>query len=169
MTYYLHNPSLWRQFGFTLIEVLIAAVVLAVGLLGLAGLQGLTLRMSQGAYLRSQAVNLAYEIADIMRANQDNAANYVVDALDYIGSFPACNASYVRADTGDIVADDVDEWVNHIVCFLPQGEASIAQAGNLITITVCWDETHVEAAGNDPVCQAVNLEGTMHFSFVTEL
>ncbi len=55
--------------GFTLIEVLIAMLVLAVGLLGLAGLQATSLRNNQSAYNRSQATQLAYDLADRMRAN----------------------------------------------------------------------------------------------------
>ena len=58
-----------KNAGFTLIEVLIAMLVLAVGLLGLAGLQATSLRNNQSAYNRSQATQLAYDLADRMRAN----------------------------------------------------------------------------------------------------
>jgi len=57
------------QGGFTMIEVLIAVLVLSIGLLGLAGLQAASLRNNHSAYLRSQATILAYGIADRMRAN----------------------------------------------------------------------------------------------------
>ncbi|MCX7101946.1 MAG: type IV pilus modification protein PilV, partial [Methylobacter sp.] len=60
--------------GFTLIEVLIAMLVLAVGLLGLAGLQATSLKSNQSAYNRSQATQLAYDLADRMRANVAGAA-----------------------------------------------------------------------------------------------
>lgn len=64
--------------GFTLIEVLIAVVVLAAGLLGLAALQTTTLSNNQSAYFRSQATQLAYDISDRMRSNQAGvtAGNY---------------------------------------------------------------------------------------------
>ena len=58
-----------KNTGFTLIEVLIAMIILAVGLLGLAGLQATSLRNNQSAYNRSVATQLAYDIADRMRAN----------------------------------------------------------------------------------------------------
>ena len=58
-----------KNTGFTLIEVLIAMIVLAVGLLGLAGLQATSLRNNQSAYNRIKATQLAYDIADRMRAN----------------------------------------------------------------------------------------------------
>ena len=62
--------------GFTLIEVLIAMLVLAVGLLGLAGLQATSLKNNQSAYNRSQATQLAYDMADRMRANVAGVATY---------------------------------------------------------------------------------------------
>ena len=62
-----------KNTGFTLIEVLIAMIVLAVGLLGLAGLQATSLRNNQSAYNRIKATQLAYDIADRMRANYTEA------------------------------------------------------------------------------------------------
>jgi len=58
-----------RTSGFTLIEVLIAVLVLGIGLLGVAGLQSVALSMNQGSYVRTQATVLARDIADRMRAN----------------------------------------------------------------------------------------------------
>ena len=55
--------------GFTLIEMLIALVVLSIGLLGLASLQATSLRMNDSAYFRTQAVSLGYDIFERMRGN----------------------------------------------------------------------------------------------------
>jgi type IV pilus assembly protein PilV len=63
-----------RQSGVTLIEILITLLILAVGLLGLAALQGLSLQTGQVAYQRTQAVNIAYEVADFARANRSTAS-----------------------------------------------------------------------------------------------
>jgi len=64
--------------GFTLLEVLIAVVVLSIGLLGLAGLQTTGLRNNQDAYARTQAATLANDMADRIRSNMAgfNAGNY---------------------------------------------------------------------------------------------
>ncbi|BCX81035.1 type IV pilus assembly protein PilV [Methylomarinovum caldicuralii] len=56
--------------GFTLIEILVAVLVLAIGLLGLAKLQTFGLHSSHGANLRTQATLLAYDMTDRMRANR---------------------------------------------------------------------------------------------------
>ncbi len=63
------------QTGFTLLEVLVSVIVLAIGLLGLAGLQASSMRFNQSAYLRSQATVMAYDIIDRMRANIVSARN----------------------------------------------------------------------------------------------
>lgn len=57
--------------GFTLIEVLIAILITAIGVLGIAGLQAYTLKSTHGSNLRSVATRQAYEIADAMRANNN--------------------------------------------------------------------------------------------------
>jgi type IV pilus assembly protein PilV len=59
-----------RARGFTLVEAMVALVVLAVGMLGIAGLYVTTLRSGGGAIFRMQAVNLAADLADRIRANR---------------------------------------------------------------------------------------------------
>ena len=53
-----------NQHGFLLMEVLIALLVLMVGLLGVAGMQAISLNNNHSAYLRSQANVQAHEMAD---------------------------------------------------------------------------------------------------------
>lgn len=65
-----------RHGGFTLIEVLIALAILAVGLLGVAMMQTLNLRYTRAADLRSKAVNLASELTDMARANRAELGAY---------------------------------------------------------------------------------------------
>lgn len=62
--------------GFSMIEVLVALLILAFGLLGFALLQTMNLRYSQSANHRTQATNLAYDLLDQMRANRYQAAWY---------------------------------------------------------------------------------------------
>ncbi|RLA09507.1 MAG: type IV pilus modification protein PilV, partial [Gammaproteobacteria bacterium] len=64
-----HRQSADSARGFTLIEVMVTLLILSVGLLGLAGMIGQSLRFNQGGYTRSQSTFLAYEIIDAMRAN----------------------------------------------------------------------------------------------------
>lgn len=70
--------SIWgvrrKQAGSTMIEVLITLLVLSIGLLGLAAIQGFSLQAGQVSYLRTQATNLAYEVADHARAHRAEVA-----------------------------------------------------------------------------------------------
>jgi type IV pilus assembly protein PilV len=65
--------------GFSMVEVLVALVVLAVGMLGIAGLYVTALRASGTAVSRMQAVTLAGDLADRIRANPNAAAAYEMD------------------------------------------------------------------------------------------
>lgn len=130
-----------RQRGFTLIETLIAALVLSVGLLGLAGLNAVSHKLTHSAYLRSQAASLAYEIADAMRANRANADDY----YDKMQGPDDCNNDFVRPNTGDVASDDLAEWKNHIVCVLPEGSGIIELAASTVTITVSWNDSRAES------------------------
>lgn len=70
--------SAFRNAGFSLIEVLVTILILMVGLLGLAGLQGRAVTSQMEAYQRSQALILMKDMADRINANRKNAASYVM-------------------------------------------------------------------------------------------
>lgn len=125
------------QRGFTLVEVLVAVLVLAIGLLGLAGLQATTMRFNHSAYMRSQATNLAYDIADRMRVNRLQAAKGKYDRE--IPDQPSvCTTPTL---TGDLANQDIQEWFNALACTLPSGKGSISRNGNIVTIIVQWDDS----------------------------
>lgn len=127
-----------RDAGFTLIEVLVAIVVMAVGLLGFALLQTMSVRFAQSANYRTQATNLTYEFIDQMRANR-------VTASTYLGSYTATTEA-----TDCIPAVGVDRRAEHFKtawqCRLGRalGEgatATVAQVpGNLIEVRVTWGD-----------------------------
>jgi len=131
-----------EQRGFTLIEVLVAALVLSVGLLGLAGLQAVGQKLSHSAYQRSQAASLAYEMADAIRANAANAG-------DYTGTHGpgSCDGALSWADTGSVAGDDLAEWANRIACLLPGGQGSITRSDDEMAIAITWSEER--ARGTD--------------------
>ena len=118
------------QRGTTLVETLVALVVLSVGLLGIAALQMTSLRNNRGAHLRSQAQVLAYDIADRMRANRNVAlANAYVVAL---GVTPA---------GGTLDALDLQEWKATLAQALPGGDGEITRVGNMFRIRMRWTDS----------------------------
>lgn len=141
-----------KQQGFSLLEVLVTVVILAIGLLGLAGLQAASLRFNSSANLRSQATNLAYDIVDRMHANRQAARAGNYDGA--IASTPPSCA--VVVPSGTIAQKDVQAWRNALACTLPFGTGSIARTGNNITIVIQWDDTRGQSAAQQ-------------FSMMTEL
>ena len=129
--------------GFTLLEVLIALVVLSIGLLGIAALQGVGLRTSHGAHLSAQASLLAYDMADRMRANPETLATYdgfLTDTIDCA----------LAAPTTPLATADLWEWACAVQSLLPGGSGSIAgvavggTTANRYTISIEWEDLQVE-------------------------
>ncbi|MEM1081555.1 MAG: type IV pilus modification protein PilV [Pseudomonadota bacterium] len=103
----------------TLIEILITLLVLAIGLLGLAALQGFSLQSGQTSYLRTQATNLAYEVTDFTRSNRSIAT-----------------AGWVEAEFQPRVAN-----------LLPAGTVAVTlDAAGRVDVTITWQEDRVDSA-----------------------
>ncbi len=86
--------------GFTLVEALVALLVLSIGLLGIAALYVETLRASRTSLYRTEAVTLATDLADRMRANRNPVSAY------------ACGSPCVPANGGNAIADaDLADWM----------------------------------------------------------
>src|SRR5215510_11075504 len=73
-----HSSPRSLQRGLSMIEVLVAIVIISLGLLGMAGLQASGLRTSQSAFYRAQAAQFANDMAERMRANLGDARNYTL-------------------------------------------------------------------------------------------
>lgn len=109
--------------GFTLLEVLVATVILAVGLLGISGLQVTGMRSNHSALMRSQATLLAYDMSDRMRANAEGVSNGDYDKPTATAS-AACNTTTGCAS--DKMADnDMFLWSADITNTLPTGEGVV--------------------------------------------
>jgi len=122
--------------GFTLLEVLIAVLVLSVGLLGLAGLQATGLKTNHSAYMRSQAVSYGYDILDRMRANRLSALS---------GTYNIAMGAGAPAGTS-IAQTDLREWKTLITGQLPSGDASANVNGGLATVVVQWDDSRAQGS-----------------------
>lgn len=105
------------QGGFTLIEAMVAAVVIAVGLLGLVALQLQALRTTRMALARTQAVALAADLADRIRAHPAPAQAY------------DCGGDCAAGDGGDAQATaDLDDWLATVGARLPDGVGAVSFA-----------------------------------------
>ena len=117
------------QRGATLVEVLVALLVLSIGLLGVAALQVSALQTNQGAHVRSQASVLTYDIADRMRANR---------AVALAGGY---NVLYTVTPSGGALNElDLQNWKAALTNTLPTGQGEISLVGNIALIRVRWTD-----------------------------
>lgn len=143
-------PASHPQRGFSLIEVLVALVVLAVGLLGLALLQTMNLRYTKSAEQRTQAVNLAGELLDTMRSNRSQLSQYATVPNDFASVVvPANGCAWA---TGMSAAVNLARWRCQVLEALGADARAtvVIAADDTVTVTIAWDESRV-AANNGQV------------------
>ncbi len=128
------------QSGFTLLEILVAIVVLSLGLLGLAGLQAATLRNNQVAYYRAIVIQQTNDIADRIRANQAGAkAGNYNNLTATIPTDPDCVTNSCTAS--QIATADHSQWNNNNARLLPGGTGTVASGpGGTFDVTISWTE-----------------------------
>src|SRR3954454_8529823 len=114
-----------RPGGFSMIEVLITILVFAIGLLGMAALQAVSVRSNQSANFRTQATALGYMIIDRMRAN-----NEAVLRGEYLAGLGAGDCSADPVDT-PTATHDIEAWRQQLACQLPDGQGSIEFPGDV--------------------------------------
>lgn len=123
--------------GFSLIEVMIAVLILALGMLGIAALQATALRTSQSSYETSQAVLLSYQIIDAMRANRGNAV---------IGQYGLADFACSAPSPGNVVATDLSDWITALKQDLGDSACGRITPVGLsfvsgVEVQVRWDDT----------------------------
>ena len=143
-----------KQTGFSLLEVLIALLVLSIGLLGIAGLQATSKRTNFEAIQRTTAVLLARDIIERMRANADVLASYTgvtVTPGSLAAPNPACTSANPCDDETQLAAYDLYQWqqaisgasetkggVNTGGLVEPYGCIVAGVNPNEVTVTIAW-------------------------------
>lgn len=142
----LDPPTRARQTGFTLTEVLVAVVILAFGLLGIAGLMVVGIQFTHSSQQRSIATQLASDIIDRMRSNEAGVAlaDSVAGGGNYnrpIGNVAAAGSPYIVQKTacigaiattvgctaGDMADQDSYEWQQAVLARLGNGVAIVCR------------------------------------------
>jgi type IV pilus assembly protein PilV len=152
--------SIKKHQGVSLIEVLVALLVLSFGLLGLAGLQMYSLQTNNSALMRSQATFLVMDMFDRMRLNRAEA---LAGDYDYNADVNLSSGSDFTdpKPTGSSVAEiDVAQWVDLIAESLPDGKGSVDCTGianSDCRVIVQWADTRgryngAKCAAADPAC-----------------
>lgn len=123
-----------RLVGFSMVEVLISIVVLSFGLLGVAGLQAASLKYGRIARQQSTAVNLARDLADMMRGNPGAASltsgnpyfgDFSGASIPAIGTTTCLDAGNACTDGNTIAAAQLTDWLTRVGQALPEARAVI--------------------------------------------
>ena len=137
-----HAPR--RAAGFTLVEVLVAVLVLSLGVLGAAGMQAASLRANREARVQEVGTRMAMELAELIRANHVQARNSTAATnpylLDFSNTAPAtsstCFTTAGCTSPMDIATRDVTDWAQRAAPLLPG-----------IRVKVCYDTEPFDASG----------------------
>jgi type IV pilus assembly protein PilV len=141
--------------GFTLLEVLVALLVLSIGLLGIGKLMMLSARANDSAYMRSQATALGYTILDAMRANRQQALGGGYDTnVVGVGASQNCVATAPGCTPAQQAQSDTWQWNQSLASALPAGSGTVVTAtapdnrtgaSNVTaTVTVTWSDKVAE-------------------------
>jgi type IV pilus assembly protein PilV len=142
--------------GFSLVELMVAVIVLAIGLLGIAKLSLGTVQANGSAFMRTQATQLIQQVVDDMRANQPAAASGSYNVALGVNPGGAPNCVTAACSAQQIASFDLARWYTLLTTLLPsgQGSVSVVQATNPTTgslentaiVTVTWNDTVAQQA-----------------------
>ncbi|MCS5712493.1 type IV pilus modification protein PilV [Candidatus Berkiella aquae] len=163
----LRCESLYKIAGFTLLEVLIAIVVFSIGLLGLASLQVMGLRLNHDSLLRTVATIQANDMADRMRTNvaatslgvtspYNNPSKSATGNPNCLGKDSSGNNANVQCTAAQMAAHDFYEWYANLggssaTGWSPATPAALPSG----TGVVCIDSTPNDGTPSNPGCDNV--------------
>jgi type IV pilus assembly protein PilV len=154
-----HTAS--RSLGFSLVEVMVALIVIAVGLLGIAKMQALALASTTSASMRSLAALEATSLAASMHADRDYWDNSPPVTINAVGAsvtsttagFPVVGANCtstgtIPCDVTTLASYDLEQWATALSYLLPNASAMISCPANQTpplscTILISWTENAV--------------------------
>ncbi|WP_200843448.1 type IV pilus modification protein PilV [Pantoea sp. 18069] len=150
-----------RQRGITLIESLIAMVVMALGILGIVGVQMRTLTDTQAGVRRAQAIRLIDDLGERLQNNPD-ALNNLETYTTSPGAGTDCTAT--ACTPPQLAAFDIRQWRLNVAAALPAGSATvfIPQGGaRQLGVMVGWNENRYNASGTTEQTKALNAPLTV--------
>ncbi len=157
------TKPLGRQNGVTLLEVLIAIVVLSIGMLGMLGIMMNSMKLTTSSNYRSTAAQQAYSMADTLKANIANWATYTTSSATAVGGcLTATGCLSASNNNPSLIGTEINMWNERLATILPSGAGTVCRdssptdgvpggwqcsggAGDPYVIKVCWDEARIGA------------------------
>lgn len=147
--------------GFSLIEVMIALVYLAVGLLTIAAMEDIALSLNVDAKRLTIATNLATEMIERIRFNSPNNATSFAGVGYPYHNIKACNYACAGGSTpGNATVDatangDYNQWLGRLAAIDSAGQPLLPNAMGTVTST---------AVATPSVLQQVQITATIRWS-----
>ncbi len=129
-----------RHRGSSLIEMMVALFILAVGMLGVLSMQVKSMQFSQTSFYYSQAVFLANEIVEHMRSSPKTASSYLVGLDDTVPN-PPVNCQSKACTAGEFKTWNLKRWRDNVASSLISGRSSVERDGEFFKITVQFDDS----------------------------
>jgi type IV pilus assembly protein PilV len=159
-----------KQSGSSLVEVMVALFVLAIGLLGVLGMQAKSIQYNQSAHVYTQAVYLANDIAERIRSNTAAATSY--DGTMPTTATKDCTTN--ACDGAELSTWDRVNWSENVTQRLPAGEGSIklipvaGQVRQHLEISVAFDDSRSDEPKYDETRQYIH-PGKKIYTLVVEI
>lgn len=147
--------------GVGMIEVLVALLVLSIGAVGFAALQVRAMQSTSGSYFRSQAMEIAQNLAERYRLNRGQSTVYMtasnwVDPATVTSAPTGCISTTCTA--AQLAAFDVTDTLYTVNSLLPQGRIRMEACQNTVTSVNCiyvgWNGNTATAGGTGATCVA---------------
>lgn len=152
--------------GMSLVEVMVAVLVLGIGVMGYAALQVRSVRMSEDTYSRSQAMAIAQDAVERIRANLNSLGDYYSANWGAAPTAPANACSYTGAapaacTPAQLAAEDIFQLKTIARSMLPTGSISVQSCDQLTCVIVAWNETvAATSTGADTAeCKQTDVDG----------
>lgn len=158
------------QKGSSLVEVMVALFVLAIGLLGVLAMQAKSMQYNQSAHIYAQSIYLANDMAERIKSNPSQANSYLTASIPAtaptsceISDFTSTGCTQAQLNQWDLY-----NWKTRVVDRLPDGKAEIStlteSSRNYLNIVVSFDESRVD--GREP---DANYSGRKEYSLLVEI
>ncbi|WP_412548645.1 type IV pilus modification protein PilV [Pseudomonas sp. MWU13-2105] len=158
-----------RQAGVSLIEVLVAMLVLAVGLLGAAALQLNALRYTDSSTTSTQASFIAYDLLDRIRANPCSNASFSPCSSPG-AAYQLANVAAAPSTISGVRDQDLSDFANNVKNLGGTApDASVSIAGGVVTISITWDDSRAANAANTAAGNTSAGTARVTFTLVSQI
>ncbi len=125
------------QQGATFIEIMVTLVIMSMGLFSAGLMTSRSVHMADESMLHSQAVQLAQDMIDRTRVNNDGLTTYATTYANKPSAASSCLA--VKCSPSNLALADLVDWKDKLAESLPQGQGQVEVNGTTVLVSVRWN------------------------------